>query len=103
MPSPTDAPDPRKLDEAVEKLTAYQARQASDVTGVSRSTSSYARIAQISQVGMEMAIPAGVGVGLDYWLSSFPWCTIIGALLGPILGFIHLMAILRTPVEKSQP
>lgn len=54
-----------------------------------------ARIGQISQIGIEMAIPAGVGVALDYWLSTLPWFTIIGALIGPVLGFIHLLSILR--------
>lgn len=57
--------------------------------------SKLARIAQISQIGIEMAIPAGLGVGIDYWLGTMPWFTILGAILGPILGFIHLLALLR--------
>ncbi len=59
--------------------------------------SNAARFYQISQIGMEMAIPAGVGVGLDLWLNTMPICTIIGAILGPALGFIHLMSLLRPP------
>jgi F0F1-type ATP synthase assembly protein I len=58
-----------------------------------------ARLAAIGQIGMEMAVPVGVGVGLDFWWGTLPWCTIIGALLGPILGFIHLMALLKPPAD----
>lgn len=59
------------------------------------------RYYQLSQIGMEMAVPVGVGVGLDYWLGTMPWCTIIGALLGPTLGFIHLMSLLKPPQDSS--
>lgn len=59
-----------------------------------------ARLFQISQIGMEMAVPVGIGVGLDYWLGTLPWFTIGGALLGPTLGFIHLMALLNPPADS---
>lgn len=59
------------------------------------------RYYQLSQIGMEMAVPVGVGVGLDYWLGTMPWCTIIGALLGPTLGFIHLMSLLNLPADSN--
>jgi F0F1-type ATP synthase assembly protein I len=54
-----------------------------------------AKVAQISQIGMEMAVPVGVGVGVDFWLNTLPWFTIVGAILGPTLGFIHLLALIR--------
>lgn len=60
------------------------------------------RILQISQIGMEMAIPVGIGAGLDYWLKTMPICTIIGALLGPVLGFIHLMSLLRPTGDSDK-
>jgi F0F1-type ATP synthase assembly protein I len=60
------------------------------------------RIHEISQIGMEMAIPVGIGVGLDYWLKTMPLCTIIGAILGPTLGFIHLMGILKQPRDDQK-
>jgi hypothetical protein len=60
------------------------------------------RVYQISQIGMEMAIPVGIGVGLDLWLKTMPICTIIGAVLGPTLGFIHLMALLKPPGQERK-
>ena len=65
-----------------------------------------AKVAQISQIGMEMAVPVGIGIGLDFWLKTMPWFTIIGAILGPTLGFIHLLALIRPSSDKkseSQP
>ena len=60
-----------------------------------------AKVAQISQIGMEMAVPVGLGIGVDYWLKTLPWFTIVGAILGPIVGFVHLLSIIR-PVKKDQ-
>ena len=63
-----------------------------------------AKVAQISQIGMEMAVPVGLGVGVDFWLKTMPWFTIIGAILGPTLGFIHLLALIRPPSgNESEP
>jgi F0F1-type ATP synthase assembly protein I len=64
--------------------------------------SAWTRAYQISQVGTEMAIPLGIGLGLDYWLKTMPWFTVAGALLGPSLGFVHLLLILRAPVENDK-
>ncbi|HMO35781.1 MAG TPA: AtpZ/AtpI family protein [Gemmatales bacterium] len=61
------------------------------------------RIYQISQIGMEMTVPVGLGVALDYWLGTMPICTVIGAILGPTLGFIHLLGILHQPADDSKP
>lgn len=60
-----------------------------------------AKVAQISQIGMEMAVPVGLGIGVDYWLKTLPWFTIVGALLGPTLGFIHLLSLIR-PDKKDE-
>ena len=59
------------------------------------------KVAQVSQIGMEMAVPVGLGVGVDFWLGTMPWFTIIGALLGPTLGFIHLLALIRPPRDQQ--
>lgn len=59
------------------------------------------KVAQISQIGMEMAVPVGLGVGLDFWLKTMPWFTIIGTILGPTLGFIHLLALINPPKEDE--
>ncbi len=60
-----------------------------------------AKVAQISQIGLEMAVPVGVGIGVDFWLNTLPWFTIIGAILGPTLGFIHLLALIRPSSDKK--
>ena len=60
-----------------------------------------AKVAQISQIGMEMAVPVGLGIGIDFWLGTMPWFIIIGAILGPVLGFIHLLRILRPPPQDN--
>jgi len=65
-----------------------------------------AKVAQISQIGLEMAVPVGVGIGVDFWLNTLPWFTIVGAILGPTLGFIHLLTLIRPSTDKkseSQP
>lgn len=61
-----------------------------------------AKVAQISQIGIEMAVPVGIGIGVDFWLKSMPWFTIIGAILGPTLGFLHLLALINPP-SKDKP
>lgn len=68
----------------------------------SRATSRLARMYQISQVGTEMAIPVGVGLALDYFLGTMPWFTVIGAILGPVLGFWHLLTIIKTLPEDEK-
>jgi F0F1-type ATP synthase assembly protein I len=65
-------------------------------------TSKLARLYQIGQVGTEMAIPVGLGFALDYFLNTLPWFTVIGAILGPVLGFWHLLVILRTPLPDDE-
>lgn len=50
-----------------------------------------ARAMALSQIGLEMAGPALLGLGLDYWLQIGPWGVITGAVLGLIGGFAHLI------------
>jgi F0F1-type ATP synthase assembly protein I len=47
----------------------------------------------LAQVGMEMAVPAGIGMGVDHYCGSSPWGVVIGAVFGLIAGFAHLIAI----------
>ena len=47
----------------------------------------------ISQVGLEMVVPIGLGVGLDLWLGTMPWITVAGVLLGLFGGIAHLLVI----------
>ncbi|HQR43747.1 MAG TPA: AtpZ/AtpI family protein [Gemmatales bacterium] len=101
MSSSSDKTD-SMLDVAHQKLAEYKQREAEESAKLDKQTRNFARIAQLSQIGMEMAIPAGIGVGLDFWLKTMPWCTVVGAILGPILGFIHLMSILHPPADTAK-
>jgi F0F1-type ATP synthase assembly protein I len=47
----------------------------------------------LSQVGVEMVVPIGLGVGLDVWLGTLPWITVVGVLLGLFGGIAHLLVI----------
>jgi F0F1-type ATP synthase assembly protein I len=50
---------------------------------------------QLSQVGLEMAMPVVLGVFADRWLGSTPWLMIVGAMLGLFGGLVHLLVLLK--------
>jgi F0F1-type ATP synthase assembly protein I len=54
-----------------------------------------ARLMSLAAVGSEIVAPIAIGVGIDFWLGTLPWCTVIGAILGPILGVYHLILLNR--------
>jgi F0F1-type ATP synthase assembly protein I len=51
------------------------------------------RLFAIGQVGIEMVVPIGVGVALDFWWGTLPWGTVVGAVLGFTLGLVHLVRL----------
>ncbi len=55
---------------------------------------------RVTTIGMEFAVPALLGYGLDRWLHASPWFTVIGAFLGLGIGMVH---VLRLPQELSGP
>jgi F0F1-type ATP synthase assembly protein I len=57
----------------------------------------------LSQIGMEMVAPIGLGLVLDYWLGWSPWCAVIGAVLGFVGGLAHLIILVNRPKEKEDP
>jgi F0F1-type ATP synthase assembly protein I len=59
------------------------------------------RYLAMSQVGMEMVVPIGLGVLVDHWLKWGPWGVIVGACLGLTIGFIRLIRFVSK--EDSQP
>jgi F0F1-type ATP synthase assembly protein I len=58
------------------------------------------RALALSQVGMEMVAPIGLGMALDYWLGWLPWATITGAVVGLVGGIAHLVQL--TSKKDSQ-
>jgi F0F1-type ATP synthase assembly protein I len=47
----------------------------------------------LAQVGLEMVVPIGVGVLLDYNFGWAPWGVVSGAVLGLVVGLTHLVAL----------
>jgi F0F1-type ATP synthase assembly protein I len=61
----------------------------------------FARYTEISQIGLEMVAPIGLGLGLDYWMSWGPWGAIVGAILGLVGGMGHLVVILNAKAAQD--
>jgi F0F1-type ATP synthase assembly protein I len=53
------------------------------------------RLFAIGQVGMEMVVPIGLGVAVDYWRDWTPWATVCGAVIGFTFGLIHLVRLMN--------
>jgi F0F1-type ATP synthase assembly protein I len=60
-----------------------------------------AQYAALSQVGLEMVAPIGIGALIDHWRDWGPWCSIAGAILGLVGGMAHLMQILKQRSSKE--
>jgi F0F1-type ATP synthase assembly protein I len=64
----------------------------------------FSQFMSIGQVGMEMAVPIGIGVALDHYLHWMPWATIAGAILGFVGGMTHLITLAnRRDGDSSKP
>jgi F0F1-type ATP synthase assembly protein I len=63
-----------------------------------------AQYAALSQVGLEMVAPIGIGALIDLWRDWGPWCSTAGAILGLVGGVAHLIQILnaRTSGESAK-
>jgi F0F1-type ATP synthase assembly protein I len=49
----------------------------------------------LSQVGLEMVAPIGLGYLADTWLGWLPVLTLVGVLVGLVGGMAHLLFLLR--------
>ena len=56
-------------------------------------TQMMARLMMIGTVGMEMVAPIGIGAAVDYWTGWWPLFLIIGAVLGLVVGIVHLVVL----------
>jgi F0F1-type ATP synthase assembly protein I len=59
------------------------------------------RYAALSQIGLEMVAPIIAGLLIDFYLGSKPWGVIVGAVLGPVGGFVHLVRLLNKIDSKD--
>jgi len=57
----------------------------------------------LSQIGIEMAAPIGLGAFIDLWLGILPWSTIAGAVIGLVGGIYHLVAMARDEPKEDGP
>lgn len=53
------------------------------------------RYAALSQIGLEMVAPIVVGLLLDRYFGLTPWALIVGAVLGLVGAFVHLVHLLN--------
>lgn len=54
---------------------------------------------RVTSIGLEFAVPAALGHGLDLWLGTGPWLAVVGALLGITVGMMH---VFRLPAELAR-
>jgi ATP synthase protein I len=48
---------------------------------------------RITTIGLEFALPAFIGFGLDRWWNTIPWMTVVGAFLGLAIGMTHVLRL----------
>jgi F0F1-type ATP synthase assembly protein I len=53
----------------------------------------------IAQIGLEMVVPIGIGIALDHYLDWAPWGVVSGAILGLVVGLVHLVDLTK---ERDQ-
>ena len=61
------------------------------------------RYMTLSQVGLEMVAPIGLGLAVDHYLGWSPWGVIVGAALGFSVGLVHLIWVVSKDDEDSSP
>lgn len=44
---------------------------------------------KVTTIGLEFALPAAAGYGVDSWLGTMPAATVCGVLLGFLVGMMH--------------
>jgi ATP synthase protein I len=59
-------------------------------------------VSRITTVGLEMAVPAGLGYWLDSRWGTEPWLVTCGAALGFFIGFRHLLQMVKPPDDPSK-
>jgi len=52
-------------------------------------------VSHITSISIEMAAPAGLGYWLDGRWGSGPWLLAVGAVLGFLMAFWHLLALTK--------
>jgi ATP synthase protein I len=58
--------------------------------------------ARITSIGLEFALPAFLGYALDRWWGTSPWMTLAGAVLGLVIGMLHVLRLAATLSQTSR-
>ncbi len=59
---------------------------------------------RVTTIGLEFALPAAAGYGLDTWLGTKPAVTVVGVVLGFLTGMFHAVKMAsRMPGGTGQP
>jgi ATP synthase protein I len=61
------------------------------------------RYVAVGQVGLEMVVPIGIGLAVDYYTGWTPWGVIVGTILGFAGGLIHLIHLANKLNAKDTP
>jgi hypothetical protein len=48
---------------------------------------------RITTIGLEFALPALLGYGLDRWWKTTPWATVAGAFIGMAIGMTSVLRL----------
>jgi F0F1-type ATP synthase assembly protein I len=62
-----------------------------------------ARLLALASVGVEMVVPAVIGLLIDRWLGSSPLGLIGGAVIGFVGALIHLIVLSQPRAEEEDP
>lgn len=62
-------------------------------------------VSQITAIAVTGVVPALIGVAIDSWLQSSPWCAVLGGLLGMVFaGYQLTQFVHRLNADKpSEP
>jgi F0F1-type ATP synthase assembly protein I len=61
----------------------------------------FSRYLGMSQAGLEMVVPIGIGVAVDWYWNTGPWGAIVGAVLGFGGGLTHLIYMSQKKDENG--
>lgn len=92
-------------DKPAKQASAQEAVQEWTTELAQGSMQTWAVYARYSQLGLEMVSPIVLGLLLDYGLNTMPWGTIVGAIMGLVVGFIRLQKLMQLenrPARQTQ-
>ena len=62
----------------------------------------FSRAMAMSQAGLEMVVPIGIGVAVDYYAGIRPWGAVVGAVIGLVGGLTHLIYMTRQNEDNDK-